>query len=66
METHIKIPRGYEEASIGMSCAVQGVYYPVEWLELDMEQQSGSKQEKEYIKAVNRHPAYLTSVQSTS
>ena len=35
-------------------------------LELDMEQQTGSKQEKEYIKAVYRHPAYLTYMQSTS
>ena len=35
-------------------------------LELDMEQQTGSKQEKEYIKAVYCHPAYLTSVQNTS
>ena len=35
-------------------------------LELDMEQQTGSKQEKEYVKAVYRHPAYLTSMQSTS
>ena len=35
-------------------------------LELDMEQQSSSKQEKEYIKAVYCHPAYLTSMQSTS
>ena len=29
-------------------------------LELDMEQQTGSKEEKEYIKAVYCHPAYLT------
>ena len=29
-------------------------------LELDMEQQTGSKQEKEYIKAVYYHPACLT------
>ena len=35
-------------------------------LELDMEQQTGSKLEKEYVKAVYCHPAYLTSVQSTS
>jgi len=35
-------------------------------LELDMEQQTGSKQEKEYIKAVYCPPAYLTSTQSTS
>ena len=27
-------------------------------LELDMEQQTGSKQEKEYVKAVYCHPAY--------
>ena len=35
-------------------------------LELDMEQQTGSKQEEEYIKAVYCHPAYLTYIQSTS
>ena len=35
-------------------------------LELDMEQRTGSKQEKEYIKAVYCHPAYLTSMQSIS
>ena len=29
-------------------------------LELDMEQQTGSKEEKEYVKAVYCHPAYLT------
>ena len=34
-------------------------------LELDMEQQTGSKQEKEYVKAVYRHPVYLTYMQST-
>ena len=35
-------------------------------LELDMEQQTGSKLGKENVKAVYCHPAYLTSVQSTS
>ena len=35
-------------------------------LELDMEQQTDSKWEKEYIKAVYCHPAYLTYIQSTS
>ena len=35
-------------------------------LELDMEQQTGSKSGKEYIKAVYCHPAYLTYTQSTS
>ena len=35
-------------------------------LELEMEQQTGSKLGKEYIKAVYCHPAYLTYMQSTS
>ena len=35
-------------------------------LELNMEQQTGSKSGKEYIKAVYCHPAYLTYMQSTS
>ena len=35
-------------------------------LEWYMEQQTGSKLEKEYIKAVYCHPAYLTYIQSTS
>ena len=35
-------------------------------LELDMEQQTGSKYEKEYVKAVYCHPAYLNYMQSTS
>ena len=35
-------------------------------LELDMEQQTGSKLGKEYIKAVYCHPVYLTHIQNTS
>ena len=35
-------------------------------LELDMEQQTGSKSGKEYVKAVYCHLTYLTSMQSTS
>ena len=35
-------------------------------LELDMEQQTGSKLGKEHIKAVYCHPAYLTYMESTS
>ena len=34
-------------------------------LELDMEEQTGSKLGNEYLKAVYCHPAYLTSMQST-
>ena len=35
-------------------------------LEQDMEQQTGSKSGKEYVKAVYCHPVYLTYMQSTS
>ena len=35
-------------------------------LELDVEQQTGSKLGKEYVKAVYCHLAYLTYIQSTS
>ena len=35
-------------------------------LELHMEQQTGSKSEKQYVKAVYCHPAYSTYMQSTS
>ena len=35
-------------------------------LELDMEQQTGFKLGKEYVKALYCHPAYLTYMQSTS
>ena len=34
--------------------------------ELDMEQQTGSKLAKEYLKAIYCHPAYLISMQNTS
>ena len=35
-------------------------------LEIDIEQETGSKEEKKYIKAVYCHPAYLTYIQNTS
>ena len=35
-------------------------------LELDMDEWTGSRLGKEYVKAVYCHPAYLTSMQSTS
>ena len=35
-------------------------------LEMDMEQQTGSKLGKEYVKAAYCHPAFLTYMQSTS
>ena len=48
-----------------LTCLLRNLYAGQEQqLELDMEQQTGSKQEKEYVKAVYCHPAYLTSMQS--
>ena len=37
-----------------------------EAIELDMEQWTGSKLGREYVKAAYCHPAYLTYIQSTS
>ena len=49
-----------------LTCLLRNLYaVRKQQLELDMEQQTGSKQEKEYIKAVYCHSAYLTSMQST-
>ena len=42
------------------------MYTGQEETEPDMEQQSSSKLEKEYVKAVYCHPDYLTYMQSTS
>ena len=39
---------------------LRNLYAGQEVTELDMEQQTGSKLGKEYVKAVYRHPAYLT------
>ena len=50
-----------------LTCLLRNLYAGQEaQLEVDMEQQTGSKKEKEYVKAVYCHPAYLTSMQSTS
>ena len=35
-------------------------------LELDMEQQTGSRSGKDYVKPIYCHPAYLTYMQNTS
>ena len=37
-----------------------------QWLEPNIEQQTGSKSGKDYVKAVYCHLAYLTYMQSTS
>ena len=49
-----------------LTCLLRNLYAGQEAAELDMEQQTGSKLRKEYVKAVYCHPAYLTSTQSTS
>ena len=48
-----------------LTCLLRNLYAGQEELELDMEQWTGSKLEKEYVKAVDNHPAYLTYMQST-
>ena len=50
-----------------LTCLLRNLYAgQAAMLELDMEQQIGSKLGKEYIKADYCHPAYLTYMQSTS
>ena len=50
-----------------LTCLLRNLYAGKEQqLEPDMEQQAGSKLEKEYVKAVYCHPAYLTYMQSVS
>ena len=55
------------EISDHLTCLMRNLFAGQEQqLELDMEQQTGSKSRKEYIKAVYCHPVYLTSMQSIS
>ena len=50
-----------------LTCLLRNLYAGQEQqLDLDVDQQTGSKSEKENIKAVYCHPAYLTYMQSTS
>ena len=50
-----------------LTCLLRNLYQVrKQQLELDMEQQTGSQWEEEYVKAVYCHPAYLTYMQSTS
>ena len=49
-----------------LTCLSRNLYADQKTTELDMEQQTGSKLGKEYIKAVYYHLAYLTYMQSTS
>ena len=50
-----------------LTCLLRKLYAGKEAIfRTDMEQHTGSKQEKEYVKAAYCHPAYLTCMQSTS
>ena len=49
-----------------LTCLLRNLYAGQEVTEPDMEQWTGSKSRKEYVKAVYCHPAYLTYMQSTS
>ena len=50
-----------------LTCLLRNLYaVKNQQLELDMEQETDSKSGKEYVKAVCRHLAYLTYMQSTS
>ena len=52
-----------------LTCLLRNLYagqVKTQQLELDMEQQTGSKLGKEYVKVIYCHPAYLTYMQSIS
>ena len=49
-----------------LTCLLRNLYVDQETTELDMEQQTGSKLGKEYIKPVYCDSMYLTYIQSTS
>ena len=49
-----------------LTCLLRSLYAGQEATEPDMEQQTGSKSGKEYVKSVYCHPSYLTYMKSTS
>ena len=65
---HNKLWKIFKEMGISdhLICLLRNLYAGQEaMLELDMEQQTGSKLRKEFVKALYCHPAYLTFMQST-
>ena len=65
---HNKLWKILKEMGIAdhLTCLLRNLYAGQEQqLELDVDQQTGSKSEKENVKAVYCHPAYLTYMQST-
>ena len=63
---HNKLENSSRDGNTRPAVLPLGMQVRKQQLELDMEQQTGSKLGKEYIKAVYCHPAYLTCMQSTS
>ena len=65
---HNKLWKIFKEMGIPdhLTCLLRNLYAGQEATDPDMEQQTGSKLEKEYFKAVCCQPAYLTYMQSTS
>ena len=65
---HNKLWKVLQEMGIpdNLTCLLRNLYASQEATVLDMEQWTGSKLGKEYVKAVYCHPAYLTYMQSTS
>ena len=65
---HNKLWKNLKEMGIPdhLTCLLGNLYAGQEETELDMEQQSGSKSGKEYVKAVYCYHAYLTYMQITS
>ena len=59
---HNKLWKILKEMGISdhLTCPLRNLYVSQEVTELDMEQQTGSKLEKEFVKAVYCHSAYLT------
>ena len=65
---HNKLWKTLQEMGISdhLPCLLRNLYAGQEETELDMEQQTGAKWGKKYVKAVYCHPAYLTYMQNTS
>ena len=65
---HNKLWKSLQEMLIPdhLTCLLRNLHAGQEAIELDMEQQTGSKLGKKYVKAAYCHPDYLTFMQSTS
>ena len=66
---HNKLGEILQEMGISdhLTCLLRNLYAGQEaTVELGVEQETGSKSGKEYVKAVYCHPAYLTYMQRTS